>query len=424
MKHKKVPIIVAIAIISIAALLYFIYSNTAGGYQWFENYRASSDQPYGASFVSKMLATYRDGTFILNEKKPLRLLLEDVDNHGRTDYVFIGQNMFLDEKSTQSLARFIEAGGNAFIASLTPPEQIIGAVYYQECGSPVEYSYNHTDSVRLNFLHNGLKLDHDVSYAFHFGTEDLPYSWDYVAESVFCDSTSTIAALGFQDNERINFMRIRVGEGSLYLHSNPLVFTNYFMTKREHVTYAAGVFSHLDGRDMIWDEYSKIPLPGGNAYNSPLYFILQQPSLKYAWWLLLCTVLLYVVFGAKRKQRVIPVLETKSNTSLELVNLISRLHFRNGNHLDMAHKKMRYFLYFIRSRYGIHAERFSQLHIQKLAEKAKVRISDVELIFSRYYLIEERFKNNIEADRLVDLHDAIDNFYRQSKQDQQDGRKY
>ena len=76
---------------------------------------------------------------------------------------------------------------------------------------------------------------------------------------------------------------------------------------------------------------------------------------------------------------------------------------------------MRYFLYFVSSKYGIHAEKFKDEHIRRLAEKSKVSLPEVEVIFSRYYLIEERFKNNIEANRLVDLYDSIDNFYKQSK---------
>ena len=81
----------------------------------------------------------------------------------------------------------------------------------------------------------------------------------------------------------------------------------------------------------------------------------------------------------------------------------------------MAHKKMKYFLYFVRSKYGIHAEKFRDEHIRRLAAKSKVNLSDVEVIFSRYYLIEEKFKTNIEANRLVDLYDSIDNFYKLSK---------
>jgi hypothetical protein len=142
---------------------------------------------------------------------------------------------------------------------------------------------------------------------------------------------------------------------------------------------------------------------------------LEQPSLKYAWWLLLATVAIYAFFGAKRRQRIIPLLEPKTNTSLEFVKLIARLHFKNGNHLDMAHKKMRYFLYFVRSKYGIHAERFGEEQMKRLAIKARVDLLDVQTIFARYYLIEERFRNNIEANRMVDLYESIENFYRKCK---------
>jgi hypothetical protein len=126
-------------------------------------------------------------------------------------------------------------------------------------------------------------------------------------------------------------------------------------------------------------------------------------------------VALYVVFAARRRQRVIPVLETKTNTSLEFINLISRLHYKNGTHVDMARKKMKYFLYFVRSKYGIHAETFSEGQMRMLAEKARVNIADVRAIFSQYYLIEEKFSSYIEPNRLVDLYESIENLYRQSK---------
>ncbi len=417
MNERKVTIIVIVAMVCIGVLFYLNSTGDKKRYHWFENYRAASDQPYGASFIKKMVESYRpDGKFTFNDRKPLSKLLVDVSDQPNTDYVFIGESVHLDEKSASALAHFIEAGGNALIASLTPPESLLAAMYYAECGYPVEYDYHRSVSVGLNFYHADLKTRQAVPYAFRFGTEDVDYSWEYFSEKIFCDSTRSVAALGYQDSERVNFIRIRVGTGNLYLHTNPLVFTNYFLTDRAKVAYASSVFSHLDGRDIIWDEFSKIPLPSStNSYDSPLYYIMQQPSLKYAWWLLLATVLIYVFFAAKRKQRAIPVIEPKSNTSLEFVNMISRLYYKNGNHLDMAHKKMRYFLYFVRFKYGIHAEKFSDAHIRRLSEKSKVELSEVAVIFSRYYLIEEKFKNNIEANRLVDLYDSIDNFYKQSK---------
>ena len=417
MKDNRIVIIAVCAVLLVAVIFYFSVRDEGPRYQWYEYYRATNDQPYGLSFIHKMLQSYRpDGGFTVNDKTPLSHLIKGIDNPGNTDYVFIGSTIYLDEDGTGLLARFIEKGGNVFISSLYPPEELLAAVYFKECGRPIEYRTNNTLKVRLNFYHDRLKTQNDVAYSYRYIDKDVNYGWDYFNENIFCDSTKALAALGYMDKEKVNFIRIQAGEGSLYFHSNPLVFTNYFLTDREKVAYASAVFSHLDGRELIWDEFSKIPTyANSNSYDSPLYYILQQPSLKYAWWLLLVTVGLYVYFASKRKQRPIPVREPKRNTSLEFVNMISRLHYKNGNHLDMAHKKMKYFLYFVRSKYGIHAEKFGEEHMRRLAAKSKVNLSDVEVIFSRYYLIEEKFKTNIEANRLVDLYDSIDNFYKQSK---------
>lgn len=417
-KEKNVVIIIVFAVLAILVLLYFIFfSSDEKRYQWYESYRANSDQPYGTLIIKTLLEKYRPGgKFTFNDRTPLRVLLDSTRNDGHSSYVFIGQSMFLDDNDIVALRRFIETGGDAFIASLTPPENLLNSVFFKECDAPIGFNENEVDSVNMNFLHDTLRTESGYKYAFRFESKDQPYSWTYINDSVFCDATSTIVPLAVQSPERVNFIRIAAGKGNLYLHCNPLVFTNYFLTQKEKLNYASGVFTHLRGNNMIWDEYSKIPMRGNrNAYNSPLYYILQQPGLKYAWWLLLFTVVLYIFFAAKRRQRVIPVLEPKTNTSLEFVNLISTLYYQNGNHLDMARKKMKYFLYFVRSKYGIHAEGLDVQQIRKLSEKSKVNEVEVQSIFDQYHLIEERFKQSIEANRLINLYNAIENFYNHCK---------
>ncbi len=417
MKKDRVPIIALFSFLAVLILWYFIYNKDEKHFSWFENYRASSEEPYGTKFIQKMLESYRPGNrFDVNDKAPLRKFLKDVKEPRNTDYILIGHEIFLDEESRKALVDFIEAGGNAFIATLAAPTELINAVYFRECGVDLSYQQNFTKSVTLNFFQESLKSEQGFSFAFRFIDLEKPYSWAYVNPALFCDSTKSIVPLGSLGKDFVDFIKIPAGKGNLFLHTNPLVFTNYFLTKREKVDYASRVFSHLDGKNLIWDEYSKIMFGGDSAgYNNPLYYILQHPSLKYAWWLLLGTVVLYVFFAAKRRQRVIPVREAKTNTSLEFVNLISRLHYKNGNHVDMARKKMKYFLYFVRSKYGIHAETFKDEHLQKLAEKSRVNLADVRGIFAQYYLIEEKFRDNIEANRLVGLYDSIENFYKHCK---------
>lgn len=406
---------VLFAALGVLLLLYFIFSSEGKRYQWYESYNVNSDQPYGILFMRKLLESYRPGSdFIFNDKKPLKELLGKDEPRRDTDYIFIGQSVYLNDEDAYALLNFIYEGNDALIASLDPPASIIDRIYTKECIEPVSYTENEAESVTLNFYHATLQTKKGYKYSYRYGSNDESYFWKSLSPRVFCDSAVSITPLGYQEPDLINFFRLPYGKGNLYLHSNPLVFTNYFLTRPEKVNYATGVFSHLKGQHIIWDEYSKIPfLSNNNVYDSPLYYILQQPSLKYAWWLLLVGVILYVSFAAKRTQRVIPVLEKKTNTSLEYVNLISSLHYQNGNHLDMARKKMKYFLYFIRSKYGIHAQNFKEEHIKKLSEKSKVKVAEVQTIFDQYNTIERAFYD-VDT-KLSDLYYAIENFYRQCK---------
>jgi hypothetical protein len=415
-KNSRIAILLFAALGVLLLLYFFLNRNSGRQFQWYESYRADSDQPYGTKFIQKMLEGYNaEGTFVVNTKSQLKNLL-DSSTAKKSSYVFVGQSLFIDEQDADALYNFMYAGGDAFIASLEPAELVINGVYLNECQTPISFGYNETDFVRMNFFHEKLKHGPAYTFAYRYGSEDVPYEWAYIADSVFCDATKMIVPLGHHYDGHVNFVKIPVGEGNLFVHTNPIVFTNYFLTQPDKVAYASAVFSHLSNENILWDEYSKIPYnKNSNAYNSPLYYIMQQPALKYAWWMLLGTVLLYILFASKRQQRVIPVLEQKSNTSLEYVNLISTLHYQNENHLDMARKKMRYFLYFVRSKYGIHAEKFSEQHIRKLAEKSTVSLPEVQAIFDQYHLIEEKFQHNIEANRLLNLYHAIDRFYKHCK---------
>jgi hypothetical protein len=417
-KKSRITIIVLFAVLGVLLLLYFTFnSDKEKRYQWYEGYEAESDQPYGTLFMRKLLASYKpDGHFTFNRKKPLYDLLDSLDIKRKTDYVFIGQDIYLDGKDKEALLTFMRNGNDVFISSLSYPEELINSIYSSECDNEIYYQSNKELDATLNFYHDTLKRESGYSYVFRYGAKDMPYFWQSLDKSAFCESTKSLIPLGYQQPDRVNFFKLQYGKGNLYVHTNPIVFTNYFITKPDKLEYASSVFSHLKGIDIVWDEYSKVPFIRNNdVYNSPLYFILQQPSLKYAWWLLLISVMLYVLFAAKRTQRIIPVLEPKSNTSLEYVHLISSLHFQNGNHLDMARKKMKYFLYFIRSKYGIHTQNFTDEQIEKLAEKSKVTLGDVKRIFEKYYLIDKYSYSNIEPDKLDDLYKAIEIFYQNCK---------
>ena len=416
-KDNTLVIKILFAVLAVLLIVYFTLSNREEKkFQWFESYAVDSDQPYGTQFIQRLLAGYRSGQkFELNQDKPLQKILDTAQIKTKTDYVLIGQNIYLDEADKNALLNFIYSGNDAFIATVSLPFDVVDQIFVPECGSTLFLSTRDSLSVTMNFYNQTLKSKQGYKYAYRFGRRDVPYYWSTLNPSLFCDSTKSITPLGYIESDKVNFFRFSYGKGNLYIHTNPLVFTNYFISKPDKTEYASSVFSHLSGNAIIWDEFSKAQfLPKSNAPDiSPLSYILQHDTLRYAWWLMLGTAVLYILFTAKRKQRIIPVLEEKTNTSLEFVNMVSALHYQNGSHHDMARKKAKYFFYFIKGKYGLHAQTLSEAHIKRLAEKSKVDMSDVQAVAGELAQVDNQ--RYYDTHNLVGLHNALKKFYKHCK---------
>lgn len=170
---------------------------------------------------------------------------------------------------------------------------------------------------------------------------------EYSSEQGFAFMDKSHEILGnLKDGEgKANFIKINHGKGHLYLHTEPLFLTNYYLLKKDNQKYVEDVFSYLPNRETIW-------FSGANKTvaesQSPMRFILANPALKYAWWLLLAGLLLFVIFNAKRKQRIIPIEEPLKNKSVEFVKSIGNLYMQEGDFHDMMAKKAQYFLHRVR----------------------------------------------------------------------------
>jgi hypothetical protein len=414
--NRNLVIRILFICLGILLIAYFAFNRqNSKRYLWTESYKASSSQPYGTMFVQKLLASYRSNQkFIFNDKTPLHKLLDTTRIKTKTDYVFIGYGIYLVGEDVRALQNFIYSGNDAFIAAVDLPFGVLNSVFVNECDREIVLDEKDTVSTTFNFYNEALKTKKGYTYAYRFGKVDFPYYWNAVNSEVFCDSVKSTIPIGYSYPNKVNFFRIPYGKGNLYVHTNPLVFTNYFLVKPDKVEYASSVFSHLHGQSIIWDEFSKSELTPRNAPKvNPMSYILQQDSLRYAWWLILLAALLYTLFTAKRKQQVIPVLEGKSNTSLEFINTIAALHFQNGNHRDIAKKRMKYFFYLIKAKYGMHIQNLTEPFMQRLSEKSTVELNDLKSIEHEFNRVDKH--RYYDESMLVDLQVALEKFYKHSK---------
>lgn len=413
MKTNRTFTIVFFCFLAVVLVLFFYFNFRNKRYNWYENYKAESDQPYGTAFIMKLLEKETPGSFTYNTKKPLReVLTPSLQNSA---YVFIGNGIFFDSTDAEALVNFIARGNDAFIACEFAHNLIIRQVLTNECTEEVSYFNTKTITVQANFYNPAFYTTTPYSFSYRMQDEDIENTWHYLDPSMLCDSVKSLVPLGYLEPSHVNFFKIPYGEGNLYIHTNPVMFSNYFMAKEENLPYASSAFSHLKYDDLIWDEFSKIPMRyyGNDLRNSPLYFMMQQPSLRYAWWVLLVSIILYILFVAKRKQKIIPVMEPRTNTSLQFINTIASLHYHHQNHSDMARKKMRHFLHHVRTRYNLSTQKTDDVFIRKLSLKSDVSEQDIQTIFDHYRVV-EKFKD-ITVSRLAEFYNLIDNFYKQGK---------
>jgi hypothetical protein len=370
MQTKRTPILIAlVAIALIGAMFYFVYESNKPKFDWDESswekkgYDEKNDQPYGSRIAHRLLENYFEGKKCIDlEKDVAKELPVDSTSTGH-NYVFIGEAMYFDSAGTKQLLDFVAAGNTAFISSKTIPFDLMTFVYFDECEDAPWNDYGvFEDSIAHFSLRAPTLPDSSTSYFFAKQNKPLDYGWHFIEHYHFCDSLKQYP-LGYLNTDYVNFAEFPHGKGRFLLHTNPIAFSNFSLLRPETRPYFAGVFSHLSEGNIYWDAVSRVPEEVGRRRNGssnlsssdehPLTYILKQPALAWAWYLIAALAITWLVFRAKRRQRVIPILPKNENSSYEFISTIAHLHFREKNYAGLATQGMRHFLAQLRERYGL-----------------------------------------------------------------------
>ncbi len=346
------------------------------------------------------------GTFVLREEleelfpdRKVRDIYEPPYNYLQSNefkgsYIFFKESFSPDKYDTKELLKFVEKGSNVFIAS-----QSFSGIFKDTLNLEIEKAYENLifmDSISLNFIHKELKSDSNYQYK----------SNNVRAYFSSFDSLST-QILGINSKDKPNFIKTKFGKGNFYLSSVPRAFTNYYMLYENNHEYIEKALSHLpNNQNIYWDEFYKV---GRKESRTPLRYLLSQEALKWALWLIVIGVLLYMLFESKRKQRIIPIIEPLKNTTLEFTKTVGALYFQRKDHKDIALKKINYFLEFVRSNYFISTQNYNDEFIQRLAKKSGKEEEDVRDLFDLISKI--HFSQFITENTLINLHNKIEAFY-------------
>ena len=437
MQKSSTPILLAlVAIALVGAMFYYAFEANKPKFDWEESswekkgYDEKNDQPYGSLIAHNLLAHYFEGEKFVELRKNIAKELPVDRNSIGHNYVFIGEAMYLDSAGTKRLLDFVAAGNTAFISSKTIPFDLMTFVYFDECA---EANWNDYGMVEDSLGRFSLRTPilPDSSTTFFFARQNIPenYPWNYIGSYYFCDSLKQ-HPLGYLNKNYINFAEFPLGKGRFLLHTNPIAFSNFSLLRHDTHPYVAGVFSQLSEGNIYWDAVSRVPEEVGRRNNglsnrSPakqhlLTFILEQPALAWAWYIITALAIIWLVFRAKRRQRIIPVLPKNENSSYEFISTIANLHFQEKNYSGLSKQGMRHFLAHLRERYGLvvllDAEtglpRTDDDFFQKISLRTQVQEIEIRRIFSLHANTLKYQPNEAMA---MDLHRAMEAFLRTAK---------
>lgn len=398
-------------------------------YSWRERLSRNVGDPYGVKLLFETLeqsASPQQALQVVDDSLKNKLPLTS----SPSNYLFIGGGIFLDSINEDHLVQYIAKGNTALLVLRAFPYQFLEHFIPESCteeGWIEEGLFR--DTVAHCFLKEGAVLQ-DQNYRIRqVRKKRVVYrEWTYLKDYYnYCSEWYSMEVLGNLGEERVNFFVLEHGAGKLLIHLTPLAFTNYQFIKPEGRDYVAAVLDYLGEGPIYWDDYNQIEAAlarglnqgGGSSRKSfnqqgPLQYILSEPALAWAWYLTLAAGLLFLLFRAKRRQRVIPVLAENKNTSLEFIQMISQLYLSQKDHRKLALQKMRLWKNYLRDRYQIHLkDQPDEKEIEALAAKTGTSVDLIQEILDRYQSIYRSLQ--IKDLRLQEFHQVLNTFYQTSK---------
>lgn len=348
--------------------------------------------PFDTYILYKRVGDLFPGAAVSRSQVPVYNTLSQRGS-GRSTYIIICNTANLDKSDYDKLRAFIMEGNDIFIAANS-----LGYIE-KRLGIKSNFEFNLQKPVKISFLHPDIKneqflLDRELTNGYYDDAD-----------------SSGFEILGKNEKGHPNFIRRKMGKGSLYLHANPLMFTNYSLLKDAGARYAALALSHLDQNNrIIWDEYYT---QGRKGKDSVLRVFLEHPSLRWTAYIAFFSLLIFVIYQSKRRQAAIPVISAPLNSSVEFATVVGQVYYEQHDNGNIAQKKVTYFLEHIRTKYFIRTNLLNDEFVSLLAHKSGVPKKLLQELSHQVILV--RNGHELSDSELMALNQNMEQFYIQTR---------
>ncbi|WP_405576785.1 DUF4350 domain-containing protein [Winogradskyella sp. Asnod2-B02-A] len=367
---------------------------------WRNSYSAADKIPLGCFVLFNELDTFSEGDVLVSEKSIYEYLKAEEFSEPKS-LIFVNDRINLGKEESETLMKFVEDGNTVFISSTYFYGNVLDTL---NVSVQRQYTNIYRKEADNKFTSPSLQANNRI--------------YKDVIENSFFESidtlrTTVLGTLTTKNEDEIeethpNLIKVEVGDnnGQFILHTNPFAFTNYHLLD-EKEDYAATVLSYMPKQQIIWDNNYK---SGRKVITSPLRYILENTALKWAFYISMFGLILFVIFRGKRTQRIIPVIKKLDNATVDFTKTIGELYYQYGDYTNIINKKIEYFLEFVRTHYYLETNQFNSGFIDKLAAKSSNTKEDTKTLVD--YIVFLKSKTNHTEQELIELNKKIEHFKR------------
>lgn len=261
------------------------------------------------------------------------------------------------------------------------------------------------------------RLAYTLSTAGYDYRHDSLYVGDFTGFDTIVDEKERIERIDtFAIKKVPTAVSVPYGKGEVIFVSSPLLFTNYGMLEGNTFVYIFRLMSYLADLPVYRTEAYVKTDAMLVAEQSPFREFIKRPPLRWALYLALLGVVLFMIFTARRRQRVIPIMSKPANRSLEFIQLIGTLYYQRKDHVDLVRKKFKLFAEELRKTAGVDISDVNtdDREYLLLAEKTGMNSDRLKKVIRQIRLVLHS-EGNISVEEMRSLIDAMDTIVRHAK---------
>ncbi len=402
--RKFLPLIIGLLLLLIIAIVVATSKGSGPAFDERVTLKEKDKIPFGTSAVRTMLPTlFTHSEVNFENDRPGNW--NGVVATSYNQAVFLVSDHFnADMYELGELLRFVEKGNYVYIVAHSFSRDAREIFGFMEQGTDTRGPFASWDTLgyRLQppvFTSDSLYLRPMVNYDAWFAALDSNYA----------------SVLGRNKDGQINFVRLNRGSGSVFIHTAPLAFSNYFVLQGNNYRYAEQALSVVPAgvEKVSWNEFylSKPRTNNNDDEQEPgwLSVLFRYPAFKWGLITAAATALLMVLLGMRRRQRMIPPYTKPRNESLDFVRTMGRLYYDRRNHQNLARKMAQYFLEHVRAQYKLATHRLDDEFVRLLSFKTGYPEEQLSTILTFIRSLDT--KASITEAQLARFHRQLEDFY-------------